>query len=382
MARGSIIARGDKTWRICVELEPDPVTGKRRQKWETFHGTKKEAEKELTRLLSLVDQNKLEADARMTLVQFLERWLIDYAASRAPSTYRRYQQLVRNQVAPHLGNVRLDRLTPSHLVRLFTTLRDSDRLDGRGKLSSQTQMHTYRMLHTALECARKWRILSYNPMEDVEPPTVSRPEMRTFTVEQAKSFLDASVAEGLKWQAFFTLALMGGLRMGELKGLRWQDIDLDAATLKVQQSTSRVTGVGRITRQPKTAGSRRPIALGEDIIGLLRRYKAEQNTERLALGPLWKDHNLVFPSQVGTPLEDKRIREVFFRICDAAGVPRLRPYDLRHTSASLLLAAGVHVKVVSERLGHSSVNLTLSTYSHTLPTLHKDAARTLEKMLK
>lgn len=218
-------------------------------------------------------------------------------------------------------------------------------------------------------------------MEDVEAPRVARSEMRTFTSEQARTFLDASVGEGLKWQTFFTLALMEGLRIGELKGLRWLDVDLDTATLRMQRTTSRVIGMGLVTRQPKTAGSRRPIALGEEIVALLRHHKVEQNAERLALGPLWQDHNLVLPSQVGTALEDKRIREVFFRICDSAGVPRLRPYDLRHTSASLLLAAGVHVKVVSERLGHSSINLTLSTYSHTLPTLHKDAANTLERLL-
>ena len=380
MARGSIVKRGN-SWRICVELEPDPVTGKRRQKWETFHGLKADAEKRLTKLLSDLDNNKLVANPKMTLGDYLETWLRDYAANLAPTTYDRYQYLVKGQVVPHLGNVRLDKLTPSHFVRLFSMLRDSDRLDGKGKLSPQTQKHTYRMLHTALECARKWRLIGSNPLQDVDAPKVPRKEMKTFTVEQAQAFLAASESEGLKWQGFFTLALTGGLRTGELRGLRWQDVDLTTGSVMIQQSITRVEGVGRVTRQPKTAGSRRPIALGQDIVALLRRHKAEQNEERLALGPLWQDNNLVFPSQVGTPLENKRIRETFFRICDRAKVPRIRPYDLRHSCASLLLAAGVHPKVVAERLGHSSTNLTLATYSHVLPTLQKDAASTLEKML-
>lgn len=130
------------------------------------------------------------------------------------------------------------------------------------------------------------------------------------------------------------------------------------------------------------ASGRRPIALDADVLTLLRRHRVAQNEERLSLGPLWRDNGLVFPSQVGTPLEDKRIREVFFRICDRAGVPRIRPYDLRRPCASLLLAAGVHPKVVAERLGHSNVNLTLNTYSHVLPSLQRDAAETLGRLLK
>jgi integrase len=382
MARGSVIARGEKTWRVIVELPPDPITGKRQQKFETVKGSKKDADKRLTELLALVDQNRLDVSPKLTLGQFLDRWLHDYAASLAPSTYKRYEQLVKNQIVPHVGNVQLRKVAPSNLVRLFSTLRDSQRLDGRGKLSSQSQMHTYRMLHTALECARKWRYIPVNPMMDVDAPKVTRSEMRTFTVEQAQSFLFAAGSEALKWQMFFWLALTGGLRSGELRGLRWQDVDLTASTLRVQQSISRIVGVGRVTRQPKTAGSRRPIALGDDVMTLLRCHKAEQNVERLALGPLWQDHNLVFPSEVGTPLEDKRIREVFFRICDRAGVPHIRPYDLRHSCASLILGAGFNLKVVSERLGHSSTSLTLSTYSHVSPTMQREAANALETLLR
>ncbi len=201
--------------------------------------------------------------------------------------------------------------------------------------------------------------------------------MRTFAVQQARAFLDASVDEGLKWEAFFALWLNTGARPGELKALRWADLDLEAGTVSIQQSGQRVQGVGRVVGQPKTAGSRRPIALGDDMISLLRQYKSSQAAERLLMGPLWQDNGLVFPSELGTMIEDKRLREVFGRICHRANLPHIRPYDLRHSCASLLLAAGVHPKVVAERLGHSSVNLTLTTYSHVLPTLQQDAADTL-----
>ncbi|MCL4464416.1 MAG: site-specific integrase [Chloroflexi bacterium] len=383
MARGTIIERGKDTYRIAVPLPPDPLTGERRRLFETFHGSKKKAEARLTELLSLADQQKLGADPKMTVGEFLDRWLQDYASAKAPKTFQRYSEIVKNQILPHLGNTHLAKLTPSHIVRLLAILHQSERRDRRqGPLSPQTILHVYRTLHAALECAVKWQLLPRNPADGVDVPSVPRKEMKTFTIEQAQTFLEASVREGAKWQAYFHLAVTAGLRSGELKGLRWQDVSLDAGSIAVQQNVQRVPGVGRVTRQPKTQSGRRPIALDVDTVALLRRYRAEQNAYRLQMGPLWQDHGLVFPSEVGTPLEDKRIRVVFFRVCDRAGLPRIRPYDLRHTSASLLLASGVHPKVVAERLGHSNVTLTLTTYSHVLPTLQQDAADTLGALLK
>lgn len=382
MARGSVTRRGD-AWRVAVELAPDPITGKRRQLFETCHGLKKDADKRLTELLALADQQLLGANSKMKLGEFLERWLEDYARTKAPKTYSRYRQLVEKQIVPHLGAIRLDKVTPAHVVRLQSILRDAPRQDGRpGKLSARTIAHVHRVLHTALECAVKWRLIPRNPADGVEAPSAPRSEMRTFTVDQARAFLAASEAEGIRWQAFYHLALASGLRPGELSALRWQDLDLDASTLSVQQSVQRIAGMGRVIRQPKTAGSRRPIALDLSTVALLRKHRVDQNARRLQMGPLWQDHGLVFCSEVGTPLEHKRRHEVFTRICRRANVPRIRPYDLRHSCASLLLAAGIHPKVVAERLGHSNVNLTLNTYSHVLPTLQEDAARTLGALLQ
>lgn len=380
MARGSVIKRGD-SWRICVELPPE--NGRRRQKWETFHGTKREAERRLTELLALVDQRKLGADTKMTLAAFLERWLQDYASAKAPKTCERYRQLVRNQIVPHLGDVRLDKLTPSHIVRLLAILREAPKGNRReGTLSPQTLRHVYTCLHVALGCAVKWQLLAVNPADAVDAPPLHRLEMRTFTVEQARDFLAAAAEEGAKWHAYFYLAITAGLRTAELKGLRWQDVDLDKGAINVQRTIQRVSRIGRVVRQPKTAGSRRPVPLDGTAVALLRRHRAEQAAYRLQMGPLWQDQGLVFASEVGTAIEDCRIHKVFTRVCHLAGVPRIRPYDLRHCCATFLLAAGVHPKVVAERLGHSSVNLTLTTYSHVLPTLQQDAAETLGRLLK
>jgi integrase len=373
VARGSIVRRGD-AFRIAVELPPNAVTGKRRQRWETFHGTKREAEKRLTELLSLADQRRLGINPRTTLREFLTSWLENEASQRAPKTYARYKQLVENQVAPALGNVRLGQLGASQIVGLDKTLRDRH-------YAAQTRKHVFRLLHVALAYAVALRVLSAHPMDGLKAPSVPKSEMRTFTVAQAKAFLDATTAEGPKWHAFFLIAITTGLRQSELRGLRWQDVDLDHGMLRVQQSIMRVHGIGRVTKGAKNDGSRRAVALDQVAREALVAHRAAQRP-LYRLGPIWQELDLVFPSEVGTPLEDKRIHRVFTRACAAAEVPRIRPYDLRHSCASFLLAAGVHPKVVAERLGHSSVNLTLNTYSHLLPGLQQEAADTLGKLLR
>jgi integrase len=186
----------------------------------------------------------------------------------------------------------------------------------------------------------------------------------------------------VKELAFVALMQELGFYARQIKALRWADVNLEASTVSIQHTGKRVQGIGRVIGQPKTAGSRRPIALGTDVVSLLRKHRVDQNTERLRMGPLWRDEGLVFCSEVGTMIEDKQLREVFIRICGRAGVPKIRLHDLRHSVASLLLAAGIQPGVVAGRLGQSSVNLTLNTYSHVLPGIQQDAADTLEKLLK
>jgi integrase len=154
---------------------------------------------------------------------------------------------------------------------------------------------------------------------------------------------------------------MAGCCPGELKALRWSDLGLDRGSFSIQRHAQRIVGVGIVIGQTKTAGSRRPVAVGADVVALLRRHRVEQAKERLAMGPLWTDQGLVFPSESGSVLEDKRVHHVFQRICERAGVPLIRPYDLRHRSARPLLAAGVHPRIVAERLGHSNAKLALNT---------------------
>ena len=198
MARGSITKRGD-AWRIAIELPPDPETGKRRQRFETFVGLKRDADKRLTELLAVADQHKLGVTSTTTVTEYLDRWLADYAVTLAPKTRASYAHVTRLYVVPMLGGVRLDRLTPSHIVGVLAKLRDAPRSDGRdGHLGPSTIRAVYRLLHTALATAVKWRILTANPADGVDAPRVPRRDMQSFAVEQAQQCLAATTEEGTK----------------------------------------------------------------------------------------------------------------------------------------------------------------------------------------
>ena len=220
MARGSITRRGS-SWTIRVDLGTDPVSGRRRQRRETVT-SKKEAERRLTELLHQSERGQLGVHPRMTLAEYLAKWLDDYASARSPKTQYRYRQLVRDYVLPYLGAVRLDKLAPMHFVGLQSRLRERDRQDGGGKLSAQSVLHVYRVLHVALRCAVEWRLIAVNPLDSVKPPRPERSPMRCFDAGEASRFVAACADESAKWEAFFRTLLITGCRPGELKAARWQ----------------------------------------------------------------------------------------------------------------------------------------------------------------
>lgn len=381
MSRGSVTKRGD-VWRIAVELEPD-ASGKRRQRFETFRGSKREADRRLTELLALRDQHRLGVTSKETVAEYLAVWLRDGCADLAPKTRDTYAMLARRYVEPHIGSVQLEKLTPSLVVGMLRKLRETNRANGQGeKLSPATIHAAFRMLRTAMNTAVKWRVIAVSPISGVNSPTIPRKEMQAFTAAQAQAFLAAAGQDGTKWAGFFTLALMAGCRPGELRALRWTDLDLEAGTFMIQRAAQRIVGVGIVIGPTKTAGSRRPVAIGPEVVAMLRRHRVEQVKERLAAGPLWTDQGLVFPSESGSVLESARIHRVFSRICERAGAPKVRVYDLRHSSATLLLAAGVNPRVVAERLGHASTSMTMNVYAHALPGMQADAATMLESLVR
>ncbi len=359
---GSIYKRRDGRWTAAVSL--GYKDGKRWRK--TFYGkSRREVREKLSTALRAHQQGLPVAPERQTVGQFLERWLSDSVKpSVRPLTYDRYEQLVRLHISPALGRIDLPKLSPQHVQAFLNQKRAHE-------LSPRTVQYLHATLRRALGRALKWNMVARNVATLVDVPRVQRPEVQPFSLEQARTILDA--IRGNRFEALYSVALAVGLRRGEALGLRWDDVDLDAGTLKVRTALQRIDGKLQLV-EPKTSRSRRTIALPDMAVAALRSHRARQLQERLLAGSRWQDTGMVFTTSIGTYMEPRNLTRHFSRTIKNAGLPPKRFHDLRHTCASLLLAQGVHARVVMEILGHSQIGLTMDTYSHVAPSLQRDAA--------
>lgn len=307
----------------------------------------------------------------MAVSQWLEQWLASRSGDLRGSTLASYQMMARLYVIPTIGGMLLRSVTKARLRALYQQLAEKGGHSGR-PLSAKTVHNVAVMLVKVFGDAIEDRLLpGPNPAERAHRLPTGRPDMQTWTGEQVGRFL-ASVS-GDRLLCMWRLAFATGMRRGELLGLRWRDVDLDGAALSVQQTWVRDVD-GLAFGAPKTAKGRRRIALDAETVATLRTHKRAQATDRIRAGSLWKDNDLAFAREDGSPIDPDVVSQLFERLATRSGLPRIRFHDIRHTHASLLLAAGVHAKVVSERLGHASVTITLDTYSHVLPGLQEDAA--------
>jgi integrase len=317
--------------------------------------------------------------ARMTVGDYLDRWLADYAKPKvSPKTYERYVEMIDGHIRPALGSYVLPKLSPLHVQGFYSGALAHGRKDGRGGLSAQSIVHFHRLLHKAFAQAVKWQLLARNPIQAVEPPKAQRQEMPALD-ERATATLLGRLRESRLYMSVL-LAVTTGLRRGEILGLRWDNVDLANGTITVVQSLEQ-TKDGLRFKPPKTHRSRRSIALAAITVEALRSHRAKQAEERLALGPAYEDNDLVCPRPGGSPWPPDMFSTAFSAYVRRSGMTRIRFHDLRHSHASHLLKAGVHPKIVSERLGHSNVGITLDTYSHVLPGIQKDAIERVNAIL-
>ncbi len=236
------------------------------------------------------------------------------------------------------------------------------------------------MIRRALVDAVRWGLVMRNVAALVTAPRRARSEIRALTPDQARLLL--AVAEGDRLGALYMMALTTGMREGELLALRWRDVNLEVALAAVRSTLYRGDGKLRLG-EPKTARSRRSVHLTSEAVAALRRHRERQSAERLRLGPAWEDNDLVFANEVGRLVEPQNmLRRSFVPLLERAGLPRIRFHDLRHSTATLLLGAGVHPKIVSEMLGHATVAITLDTYSHVTPAMHRGAAAAMSSLLR
>ena len=370
--KGHIKKRSKGSWTIVVDLPRDPATGKRRQQWRTIKGTKRDAEHELVEILQSLETGSYIKPNRITVGEYLQQWSETYALMHtSPRTAESYQSEVQNHLIPGLGAISLCQLQPQQIENYYAHALTKGRSDGKGGLSSRTVLYHHRILSEALSHAVKMGLVNHNVAQVVQPPKPGRAKIATLASEDLPRFLN--VARETPYSVLFFTALSTGMRLGELLGLRWCDVDLDSESLSVVQTLYKRCGVCEM-REPKSPHSQRQIAMPKSLITLLEQHKAIQEAQKVLLAKPLTKSDLVFAHPNGKPFDPGVVSHRFSEVLKKAGLPHIRFHDLRHTHATLLLKANVHPKVVSERLGHANIGITLDTYSHVLPDLQKTAA--------
>ena len=369
--RGQIIKRTDTSWQIKVYVGRE--AGKRTWKYKTLQGTRADAQKALTKLQRELDTGAYVEPTNLTVEEYLERWLETAARPKLrDNSYKGYRDTLRRHVVPHIGKQKLDKLTPLDIQAMLGTL--------QAQGMTRTVSVAHMVLSSALKQAVKWRLLPTNPAAYVDKPRAQKKEMLALGPAQAARFLEAAAHN--RWGAFFAFAIATGMRPSEIFALQWDDVDLDAGQVVVRRARTRKADGGWHLTQPKTPRSRRTIPLPATVARQLREHRKAQLEERLAAGAAYVDGGVVFAGPKGHHMNERTLGYHLKHVLKQAGLPKeFRLYDLRHTCATLLLAANVNPKIVSERLGHSTIVLTLDTYSHVLPTMQRAAADQLEAML-
>jgi integrase len=369
---GSIYERKDGRFAGVVNV--GFRNGKRVRK--TFYGeTRGEVQEELKKALREQQQNLPVAPDKQTTGDFLSAWLVGTAKPRLRArTFKDYEKIVNKHLIPALGKVPLTRLGPEHVMELLRSKSEEG-------LSPRRVRVIRAVLHTAIDEAFAWGRLARNVVDLVKAPRATRYQAAVLDERQAKALLKAATKHRLG--AVFSVAVAIGLRLGEALGLRWDDVDLNDRTLTVRQALQRVDGKLQFV-EPKSEKSRRTVPLPDVAVTALKRHRTRQKREQLKAGGDWQASGLVFTSTIGSPLDERNVRRAFKEVRDSAKpkLPKMRIHDLRHTCATLLLAQGVHPKVVQEILGHSQISLTMDTYSTVLPTVSRAAAEQMDAALR
>jgi integrase len=356
--------------RYWVRLELGYVDGKRKRK-AVYGKTVKEVAEKAAKLMAQRDSGINIAPERLTVEQFFSRWLDDAITPRVrPTTLHTYRTFCRLHIYPHLGRILLGKLTAQHIQRLLRTLQQQG-------LSHATVRQIYGVVRAGLTTAAQWECVPRNVATLVTPPRPVPYHARVLTTEQAHRLLDAVV--GHRLEALYRVALSLGLRHGELLGLRWQDVDLDAGTLRVAMTLLEVRG-GLVLAEPKTPRSHRTLPLSPLLTATLRQHRARQLAERMRLGPAWHDHGMVFASETGTPIRPRNMRRAFRSLLLHAGLPHVRIHDLRHSCATFLALQRVPPRIAMDILGHSNITTTLAIYTHVLEGSTVDAVLQMDAL--
>ncbi len=371
--RGHIVKRGKSSYSLKVSTGKDATTGKYLYQWITVKGTKKDAEKRLSETLYQLDNGTFLKPGKTTVAEFLERWLKDYAQPNlSHKGFERYSGIVKKHLIPQIGSVTLTQLKPFHLQKQYVIMMENG-------LSAGTIHYHHAVIHKALKTAMKWGLVNRNVADSVDIPRIEQKEMQVWDEDEVTSFLET--AKSSPYYALFHTVIFTGMRRSEVLALRWKDVNFIFSQVYINHSLHHLKDGSYVFSQPKSARSRRTIALSPDAITVLSDHREVKEKLGEALGKPLTDEALVFCNEEGKPWRPNTITRAWNTQAKKAGVPVIRLHDARHTHASLMLKAGIHPKVVQERLGHSSIQITLDTYSHVAPGIQQAAAETFDKLI-
>ncbi len=373
--RGYVVKKGNQYYAVIYE-GLDPTTGKERRRWHPGGPRRRDAERLVNELVKRKDDGIYRGPDRLSLGEYLtQRWLPGQKSQLRVSTYDSYRRNIELHIVPRIGGIALQRLVPEDLDGLYAALGTEGRRDGKaGGLSPKSIRLVHLILHKALFDARRKGTVTRNVAELADPPKLraaKRQEIRVWTAEELHAFLE--ICTGHRLLPAWFVASHTGMRRGEVLGLRWSDTDLDRGRLSVTQAAILVA-YELVVSDIKTDNGRRTIDLDDRTVSVLRDWRKRQLEERLLVGEDYQDHDLVFARPDGAPTNPDLFSQSFDRVVARSSLPRIRLHDLRHTHATILLKAGVPVKVVSERLGHANPAFTITVYQHVMPGMQADAA--------
>lgn len=390
---GSIEKRGKNSYRLTVS-EGFDLNGRPMIHRKTIHGTKKEAEVELAKFVTKV-QNGLVIDGKsLKFAEFVDVWKRDYGSKElAPSTYKRYCRMLETRLLPYFGHLYINKIKPTDIMKFYDLLeKDTQLVRKKGNngsktkkpLSGKTILEHHRLLRAMLHKAVYWQLIVANPAERVQPPKARKPKRRSYDDEQTKILLENLELlpnEDTKYKVAIILTVFTGVRLGELMGLEWTDVDFKNGIISINRSSQYLSDMGVFTKVPKTESSIREIAIPEFIISLLEEYKLWYEEQKSIYGELWTNSDRLFVQADGKPMHPSTISKWFVKYVGQIGLPVINFHGLRHTNASLLVAQNIDIAVISARLGHAQISTTLDFYVHPLLSHNRKAGYALENLL-
>jgi len=373
---GTIVKRKDGRWMGAITIGKKKNGGIKRK--YVYGKKRKEVAEKMTRIKNELLNNSYVEPSDLMLKEWLYRWIEGRKSSLAYSTYNNYKVMIRNHLEPDIGDISLNDLSSRMIQELLNEKLENGRIDSKGGLSVRTVKYIYQTLHAALEQAVKENLIRNNPSKAVELPK-KQEEKKLKTWNQKQVYIFLSTAKKFNYYPLMFLAVHTGMRKGELLGLKWEDISFEKKRIEVKRQLAR-TDKGLIFKKVKTDSGNRIIPITDNIVRILKNYRLKQKETKLMLGEQYNNLNLVGANKIGKPIDPRNLYREFKKIIKKANLQEIRFHDLRHTFATLFLEAGGAIKTLQQILGHSSITVTIDTYSHVTEQMLIDAEKKIKEM--